>query len=74
MDDLAVLYAVKFDTQGLDAPGIQLASGEPKVGELDMSLAVHQEVLGHEVEYGGLYLIMTKRTSGLRSRWIYPSR
>ena len=41
VDDLAVLYTVEFDTQGLDALGIQLTSGESKVGKLDMSLAVY---------------------------------
>ena len=52
MDDLVVLYPVEFDAQGLDAVGIQLASGESKVGKLDVSLAVHQEVLDHGIEPG----------------------
>jgi len=54
VDDLVVLYMVKFNTQGVDALGIQLASGESKVGKLDVPLAVHQEILGHRVEYGGI--------------------
>ena len=57
MDDLAVLHTVEFDTQGLDALGIQLTSGEPEVGKLNMSLAVHQEILGHEAKYGGITLL-----------------
>lgn len=68
MDDLVVFHSVELDTQGLNALGVQLPSGETKVSKLDMPLAVHKEVLGHEVEIGGFYFIMAKRTSGLRSR------
>jgi hypothetical protein len=68
MDDLTVLYAVESNTQGLNALGVQLTGGESKVSELDMSLAIHKKVLGHEVKYTGFYFIMEKRTSGLRSR------
>jgi hypothetical protein len=74
MDDLVVFYAVEFDTQGLNVLGVQLASGESKVSKLDMSLVVHKEVLRHKVEYRALCFIIAKHTSGLRSRWIYPSR
>lgn len=68
MDDLVVFYSVELDTQGFNALGVQLPSGETKVSKLDMSLAIHKEVLGHEVEYRVFYFIMAKLTSGLRSR------
>ena len=68
MDDLVVFYSVELDTQGLNALGVQLPSGETKVCKLDMPLAIHKEVLGHKVERGVFYFIMAKRTSGLRSR------
>ena len=68
MDDLVVFYSVELDTQGFNALGVQLPSGETKISKLDMSLAVHKEVLDHEVEYRGLYFITAKHTSGLRSR------
>ncbi len=68
MDDLVVFYTVELDTQGLDALGVQLPSGETKVCKLNMPLAIHKEVLVHEVECGGFRFIMAKHTSGLRSR------
>lgn len=68
MDNLIVFYTVESDTQGLNPLGVQLAGGESKVSKLDMSLAIHKEVLGHGVEYTGLHFSMEKHTSGLRSR------
>ena len=68
MDDLVVFYSVELDTQRLNALGVQLPSSESKVSKLDMALAIHQEVLGHEVEYRGFDFTMVKHTSGLRSR------
>jgi len=57
MDDLIVFHAVESDTQGLNALGVQLTGGESKVSKLDMSLAIHKEVLGHEAEYTGFNLL-----------------
>ena len=68
MDNLIVFDAVESDTQGLNPLGVQLAGGKSKVSKLDMSLAIHKEVLDHEVEYTGFHFIMAKHASGLRSR------